>query len=135
MMFQLDVFMLPKVSAANENNLISSYMDFSYKQSKAVLSIGIGNDLVKHMAHQIDPTLSAPSPEIIQDIVCEITNIVGNHLRTYVFNKFNIDLRLSLPRCGVPPDTSVAAINLHFRIRKHDTVKLIFAYPRQLATN
>lgn len=134
MMFQLDLSLLPHTQDNGDGQLICSYMDLSYKKARARLSLAISKVSVESIAHNMEPDVTPPSPEIVQDIVCEVTNIVGNHLRSYISDKMGFMMDISLPHPGLPPadadDTSV--INLFFRIMENDSVKLGLSYGTQL---
>ena len=131
MMFHLEVFLLPQGHAPADDRMVCSHMDLMEKNATTgTLSISMTQDLAHYITTQLDPLATEPSPAQLQDIVNEIDNIIANHLRSYIFTHVGVDLEMSLPKPGMPanPTTKAQTINLHFRIRKEDSVNLSFSY-------
>ena len=129
MMFHLDVFTLPQIQFNEEYEVICAHMCMINPDSKIVLSIAVTRDLVEFIAMTIDPSVRMPSPPVVQDIVCEINNIIGNHLKTYINENVGIDFEMNLPKAGaLPKDSAAQTFDLHFRIRKDDEIDLSFTY-------
>jgi hypothetical protein len=127
MMFQLDIFLMPRVTHGAGDQLVCAFMDLTYGDTKACITIAVTRLLLETISEQIGGGVQAP--EIAQDIACEITNIVGNHLRSYLSDKMGVEFVISLPKPGYPPDEEPPHVfNLHFRIRENDSIDLDFRY-------
>ena len=130
-MFHLDVFLLPQNLVTENGQMVCSYMEMAKQNATTgILSISMTRDLAHYIALQLDPINTTPSPTLIQDVVNEINNIIANHLRAYICTNIGIDLKMSLPKAGLPAKqiTSPQIVNLHFRIREDDTLNLTFSY-------
>lgn len=129
MMFHLDVLLLPN-TPLSDNQTISAFVEMKDGQARSIISIAISAELLEHLARQLDPSTSPPSPAIIQDIACEISNIIGNHVRSYLDDSAGINLIIGIPKAGLPTDYSKGnnSINMRFRIRENDGLDLGFMY-------
>ena len=135
-MFKLDVALLPETGSRAEGRMLGSHMELSDKTTQSILSIAISYDLLESLGKDLVSEDSPPLPELVQDILYEVNNIVGNRLRSYIHDTKGVDLAMSLPHAGVPPKgaDNIAVINLHFRIRDKDQLNLGLN-SRRLATH
>jgi hypothetical protein len=129
MMFQMDIFSMPEFQQSEENKPICAFMELVHQDTRACITISITRMVVEHIGGLLAPGGAGSSPEVVQDIVCEVTNIVGNHLRSYLSDKLSAEFKISMPRPGSPPPTDPQPLfNLHFRIRENDAINLDFGY-------
>jgi hypothetical protein len=135
-MFQIYIFLLSHVQESGKGQVICSYMDLSYEGSCTRLTIALSKYIVELIADKLEPEASQHSQELIQDVVCEITTIVGNHLRSYVSDKMGFTPDIGLPIPGLPKSSeqTTPVINLHFRIMEHDGLKLDLSYANKEQT-
>ena len=130
MMFHLDIFLLPCLQPLQDEQIIHSYMNITHQESYARLTISISSRLVKYICASLTPGITEHAAHITQDIVCEITNIVGNHLASYLAETHGLRIKLSLPFPGPSPVPSelAHALDLHFRIRENEHLDLDLSY-------
>ncbi|MDR3450683.1 MAG: hypothetical protein P4M15_13235 [Alphaproteobacteria bacterium] len=128
MMFQMDILMMQPPGPPSNNN-VSAHIDMANDETSACLSVTVSRKVVEHICRQLQPGIP-PQPHVVQDIVCEITNIVSNHLRSYMADKMGIEFALSLPKAGPAPANKVTenAISLHFRLQEQNCIELDFSY-------
>jgi hypothetical protein len=135
MMFQMDILQAPSNKVGLDDS-VCAYMELDHQATKACITITITRQLIKSIADQLAPGGMAGSAEVIQDIVCEITNIVGNHLRSYLSDKMGVEFIISLPKPGPPKvEEPPHMFNLHFRIRENDCIDLDFSYAADRAAS
>ena len=130
MMFNIGIDLLPSDSLMDADTAVNAYMDLVNEEAKAFLMINISKTAVQEICADIHTPEEIAKAEVLQDTVCEITNIIGNHLRTYMCDDIGIDIHLSLPKNGLPtaPTLSPPLINMIFEIKKNGKLRLQFCY-------
>ena len=130
MMFQIDILLLPQLIKEENPEVVHAYIEMSYQEMQAILLIAISRQIIEQIADNLEPGVTPHSDAILRDVVREVTNIVANHLRSYVYDKMAVEFVLGLPQSGLPPQIAngVHAVGLHFRIKEHYTLDLDFSF-------
>ena len=124
--FCLDVFLLPQSHGRCSLQTVSAHIDMTDAEAKGVLAISMTQDLADHLAKHMDPHATSVADELVQDIICEIVNIVGNHARSFLHDKKGINLAIGLPKTGFPFTSGSSNVNLNFHARENNDLYLGF---------
>jgi len=90
LMFNLDLSS-SESSSSGKRDTISAFLLLTHEKVCACVSIHILRKTATLIAERIG--ISDPkniTPEILQDVACEIVNIVGNNLRTYLLKEIGV---------------------------------------------
>jgi len=130
MMFNMDVSLLAKHHPPLKQGMIFSHIDMSHVNATAFMTVAINRHLAESLASKLDPDTQPPLSSVVQDIVCEINNIAGNHLRAYLCSKAGMEFKLSLPRPGHAEikDKNTQDLTMQFLVGKIDNLDLEFSY-------
>ena len=90
LMFNLDLSS-SEASSAGKKDTISAFLLLKHEKVSACVSIHVLRKTAILIAERIG--MSDPknvTPAILQDVACEIVNIVGNNLRTYLLKEIGV---------------------------------------------
>lgn len=135
-MFNLDIFLLPQLPPG-EGDAVTAYVDMAWKEAKpeaattkAHLTVAVAREIVQLICDRTEPAVPVHSAIMIQDVVCEITNIGANHLRSHLCDKMDLEVVLGLPVAGLPtraPDHG-EGVTLYFRVKDSSDLKVDLSY-------
>lgn len=112
-------------------DVISASITLEHETTLSCVFILIPKEVAALIARQagVDSALYDSVP-IVQDITCEIVNIVGNNLRAYFSEAIGISFKLGRPTPGFGDLLSLRSsdIKLHFQIKSHNPIELGFMY-------
>jgi flagellar motor switch protein FliM len=133
-MFNLNLMVRPLPSKPKEEKALKAFVEFKSGGTTAFLNVTLPTPIVEKMMKALDLDNKQYTPEIGQDVTCEVINIVGHSLLNYFANIPGTPFVVGMPQIGSsakgfkPPDAE--ALNLHFFNGSDDAVDVDFIYPR-----
>ncbi len=126
-MFRLELVARTSRPLGQADN-IPAYILLSHDKVIACISLHISHTAALLIAERVGITVTPESDsDIVQDVACEIVNIVGNNLRTFFSENLGILFTMDLPKSGESqvsePDV---VLNLDFEATPEALISLDF---------
>jgi hypothetical protein len=128
-MFDLNLASTPTPSPDSEDSL-SAYVMLDHERTTACVSLRILRATATLIAERAGVEVSSTlAPFILQDVACEIVNIIANNMRTFLFEKTGLYFEMHEI---VPARADIAALkpsivlNLDFQVNPEALISLGF---------
>lgn len=128
-MFQIDISMRPQMVSGDSD--VCSYIEMVSDDEQICLSVAVSRYVVDLVSDGLEPGVKPHSPELTNDIVSEISNIIANVLRTHMINTHGVTFNLGLPQVGLAdgiPSQWTNKLNIHFNITAEQGIDLQMTY-------
>ena len=128
LMFNLNL-VTTSYRSPKQKDFIPAHIMFNHEQATACVSLHISRAAAFLIAERVGIKVTSDSAStVIQDVACEIVNIVGNNLRTF-FSE-NLDMRFDMALATAGEVASVLqpniAVNLDFQTTPDALISLDF---------
>jgi hypothetical protein len=130
LMFNLDVALASEASPENKEALCAHIL-LRHESATACVSLSVLRQTALLVAERagIDVSKGA-SPSVLQDVVCEIVNIIASAVRTFFSEKVGIRFEMSkilLEKPEIASSSRARVINLDFKVNSDAVVRVSFA--------
>ena len=127
MMFNLDI-VKTKDSDANAH-LVPAHIMLTRGKTTAYVVLHVSSEAAVLIGQKVGMDVSSGLNEAqVEDVACEIANIVGNNLRTFLMEKLGIYFELgpALPGEVKTSSTEDSIVKLNFQVSSHASISLDF---------
>ncbi len=133
LMFNLNLSACAVPPAGGSDKTQKAYVEFTGGKTTAFLNATIPDHIVKAMVATLGLPEGQYTPAVAQDITCEILNIVGHAVCTFLTTQQGVRFHIGLPKPGTPQEkTPVDAetLSVHFLGTAEAIMNLDFVYSK-----
>lgn len=107
-------------------DFIPAYVTLTHDNATACVHLHISRDAAVLIAQRAGLDVTDLSTGIIQDVACEIVNIVGNSLRSFISESTGICFEMGATTAGEYDATSTSSVlmDMDFQVNPQASVKL-----------
>jgi len=132
-MFGLEIALSsPPPESTRNNHDYTAYAELHNATTRTFLAITIPYDVAEKSLIALKNNSDGASPEMMQDMANEVTNVIVHAIRSYLIHTQGIVLDVKTPSANKPdmndPDMDVES--LYFLIKSNEVVDVDFSYPK-----